>query len=73
MTTQVLQQSPVSLFADPDLLLTSTQLAATLQVDERTLRNWRVRGDGPPWLGSSRMTRYRAAAVVEWMSGGDRG
>ena len=73
MTTDAPSQSPVSLFANPDLLLTSAQLAQTLQIDERTIRNWRTRGDGPPWLGSSRMVRYRAAAVVAWLSGDDRG
>jgi hypothetical protein len=71
-TTAQPSASP-SIFEAPDRLLKSDELSTIRGVDERTLGNWRSRGEGPPWLGRGRFIRFRAGDVVEWLRGGDRG
>ena len=52
-------------------LLTPEQVAEMLQVHPGTLENWRVRGDGPPFvkLGNKRRSavRYPRQAVEDWI------
>ena len=52
-------------------LLTPEQVAELLKVHPGTLENWRVRGEGPPFvkLGSKRRSpvRYERKAVEDWI------
>lgn len=51
-------------------LLTSDQLAERIGVAPGTVRQWRMRGEGPPFIKHTKkangMVRYRLADVVEW-------
>jgi predicted DNA-binding transcriptional regulator AlpA len=50
-------------------LLTEKDVAATLGLKPATLRNWRVRGEGPRFVRLSRRAiRYRRADVDEWVA-----
>lgn len=52
-------------------LLTPEQVAEMLQIHPGTLENWRVRGEGPPFvkLGQKRRSsvRYRKQDVEDWI------
>jgi hypothetical protein len=48
-------------------LLTPERLAAELDIDERTLANWRHRGGGPPFVKVGRFPRYRRIDVDRWL------
>jgi excisionase family DNA binding protein len=52
-------------------LLTPEEVADLLKVHPGTLENWRVRGEGPPFvkLGNKRRSavRYRRADVENWI------
>lgn len=52
---------------DAQTLLTSTEAAAFLQVAEKTLAKWRVKGTGPKFrrLGH-RTVRYLQADLIAW-------
>lgn len=51
-------------------LLPEKQAAKLLGLSDRTLRNWRVRGGGPPYVKvSPRCIRYRAADLEAWAAG----
>ena len=41
--------------------------AARVGVTAETLRNWRWRGDGPPYLKIGRRVRYRLVDLVEFL------
>lgn len=48
-------------------LINEDKAAKHLSVSKRTLRNWRVRGGGPPFVKiSARCIRYRAADLDAW-------
>ena len=55
----------------PTELLTPEQVADLLKVSTGTLENWRVKGDGPPFvkLGHKRRSpvRYRRKDVEDWI------
>lgn len=57
--------------ADPDDLLTPTEVAALTRLAPRTLADMRWRGGGPPFtkLGPSPKAhvRYRRGDVLDWM------
>jgi len=50
-----------------DTLLSTSQLAAYLQVPEKTVANWRYRGGGPPAVKVGRHIRYRSVDVDGWL------
>ena len=51
-------------------LLTEAQAARYLALSVFTLRNWRCRGDGPPFVKISRnAVRYRTQDLDVWVSG----
>jgi hypothetical protein len=54
-------------------LLTPAEAAEILRVAESTLRGWRTRGTGPPWLKIGRSVRYSRSGLVEWMNAQERG
>jgi hypothetical protein len=52
-----------------DDLLTSSELAGALKVSERTPENWRLRGDGPPFIRvGGRRILYRWRDVVSYLN-----
>jgi predicted DNA-binding transcriptional regulator AlpA len=54
---------------DSRRLLTEAAVAARLSLSPATLRNWRVRGFGPPFVRlSRRAVRYEAEVVDNWIA-----
>jgi hypothetical protein len=52
----------------PAQLLDTAQAALFLGgMGERTLQNWRVRGDGPAFLRVGRSVRYDPRDLAEWL------
>jgi len=61
--TAVSQSDPV----DADLLINETRAAELLNVNPRTLQQWRLRGTGPKFVRiSSRCVRYRYRDLMRW-------
>jgi predicted DNA-binding transcriptional regulator AlpA len=54
----------LSLSAPP--LLTEREVATLLAVSVKTLRNWRLNGQGPPFRKLSRLVRYAAEDLETW-------
>jgi excisionase family DNA binding protein len=48
-------------------LLTTEGVAAYLQVAEKTVRNWRSRGEGPSVVRVGGAIRYRKADIDRWL------
>jgi hypothetical protein len=42
-------------------------VAALTDLEVGTLRNWRVRGEGPPFYKAGRSVKYDLDEVVAWM------
>lgn len=57
--------NPVPLPLEP--LLTTTEVAAVLEIAPGTLENWRVQGKGPPYLKLYGHVRYSPTAVQAWV------
>lgn len=55
-----------------DPLLKSPEVAARLGIAVTTLRSWRVKNQGPPWLrfseGRRGKIRYRQSDVEAWLA-----
>lgn len=51
----------------PSELLDSKEAASFLRVTPRTLRNWRHRGDGPPYIKLGRAVRYTKKDLEDWI------
>ena len=49
-------------------LLTSLETASILRIDEKTLRMWRTKGDGPVWVKLGGRVVYKAADVEEFVN-----
>jgi predicted DNA-binding transcriptional regulator AlpA len=47
-------------------LLTSKQVAEHFKISESTVREWRVLGEGPPFVKISRSVRYRPEDIERW-------
>jgi predicted DNA-binding transcriptional regulator AlpA len=47
-------------------LFTERQVASLLSVSVKTLRNWRLNGQGPPFRKISRLVRYAADDLQAW-------
>lgn len=45
---------------------TTAELAAYLRVPEGTVRDWRLKGQGPPAFKFGRSVRYRIPDVEAW-------
>jgi len=54
-------------------LLDSAELAALLNVPERSLAQWAYRGVGPPYVKVGRHRRYRPEDVERWLERQTRG
>lgn len=50
------------------LLHTENQEAERLQLSERTLQQWRRRGNGPPYIKLGSAVRYDPALTDEWLA-----
>lgn len=48
-------------------VLTEEELAAMLEKDTRTLRDWRNKRIGPKWLNAGRTVMYRLSSLYEWL------
>ena len=53
--------------SQPPSLLDNDQAAQFLGLGRRTLENWRVSGDGPPFLRVGRSVRYSPADLEAWL------
>jgi excisionase family DNA binding protein len=51
----------------PDDLLSTAELAKVLGVHERTIRQWRADGTGPPVLWAGSVARYKWSEVEAWL------
>lgn len=51
----------------PDALMNTEELARLLNVPIGTIRDWRLRGTGPPGLKVGRHVRYRVVDVERWL------
>lgn len=51
----------------------AAEVAAHLQIPEKTLAEWRSRGVGPKYMRISRYVRYRWRDVDEWLASRVRG
>ncbi len=61
--TSVTDARPIS-----SALLTTAQAAQYLALGQRTLENWRCRGDGPAFVRLGRVVRYRVLDLDAWLS-----
>jgi predicted DNA-binding transcriptional regulator AlpA len=52
----------------PAALLDTVQAARFLGLGERTLQNWRVRGEGPAFLRAGRSVRYSPEDLERWLA-----
>jgi hypothetical protein len=50
----------------PERLWTPDDLSEFLTIPEKTLRQWRSKGYGPPWRKVGKHVRYEPAAVLAW-------
>ncbi|MEV6612142.1 helix-turn-helix domain-containing protein [Kutzneria sp. NPDC051319] len=50
-------------------LWTPEDLGMFLQLSEKTLKDWRYKGYGPPWLRMGKHVRYDSEAVLDWLEG----
>ncbi len=48
-------------------LLSETEAAQRLKLSTRTLRNWRVTGQGPKFVKVGRLIRYKIVEIEEWI------
>jgi hypothetical protein len=48
-------------------LLRTAECARFLKVSENSLRNWRRKGIGPPFIHIGNQTRYNKQAVLAWL------
>lgn len=53
-------------------LLNEKKAAAVLDVSDRTLQSWRLKGGGPPFLKLNGCVRYDAAALDAWIDSRSR-
>jgi predicted DNA-binding transcriptional regulator AlpA len=67
--TRAVEGTSPSVIVGAGGLLTEKDVAATLGLQPATLRNWRVKGEGPPFVRlSRRAVRYRRTDVDQWLA-----
>jgi hypothetical protein len=49
-------------------LLTESATAKLLSLSPRTLQQWRIRGNGPPFVRLGAAIRYDAEMVADWVN-----
>ena len=55
----------------PDNRVVANGAAKLIGVSQKTLRNWRSTGEGPPWTRAGQVW-YRVPAVLEWLDAQER-
>jgi len=50
-----------------DRLLDTDEVAEYLGIPSNSLKMWRYRRTGPPWLKLGRHVRYRLTAIERWL------
>lgn len=50
-----------------EILIRSAAAARMLDIREDTLRKWRAKGKGPPWVRMGGAVRYQAEDVKAWV------
>ncbi len=60
-------ETRVANFSLEDRLYTEVLAAGILCLNVRTLRLWRERGSGPPYLKLGRALRYRHSDLTAWL------
>ena len=71
MTNAKASRRETEVFSPNAEFITEKQAAKKLALAPRTLRNWRVRGCGPPFIRiSARCIRYRVSDIEAWASAG---
>jgi len=58
---------PGDALAAGEPLWTPDDLSGFLSIPEKTLREWRSKGYGPPWLKVGKHVRYEPDRVREWL------
>jgi hypothetical protein len=53
--------------ADPDALLTETEVGEILNLSARTLQAWRLRRAGLKYIQVGRAVRYRRRDLIAWI------
>jgi hypothetical protein len=56
----------VAVIGEP--LWTPDDLSRFLSIPEKTLREWRSKGYGPPWRKVGKHVRYESSAVPAWLN-----
>lgn len=56
---------------DPEIM-TEAQVSVYLEVPAITLKHWRYRGKGPPYIKVQRLVRYRLSDLRLWMDRNSR-
>jgi excisionase family DNA binding protein len=54
------------------MMLTQSEAAQMLRVSVRTLERLRVSGDGPTYIKTGRLVRYRQSDLDKWISDRER-
>ena len=55
-------------------LLDTLKVAEYLQLSPSTVRQWRTRGEGPPWIKlPAGGVRYESTALAAWVDSGRKG
>lgn len=58
--------------ATTPFMLTTAEVAKLLNISERTLEDWRLRGGGPRYIKVGRLVRYLYTDVVAFIERGGR-
>jgi excisionase family DNA binding protein len=51
------------------VFLTQNEVAELLRLPVRTVEDWRLTRNGPPWLKLGRHVRYERDDLLEWVKG----
>jgi predicted DNA-binding transcriptional regulator AlpA len=55
----------------PHRYVDENEAAAVIGFSVKSLRNWRWRGEGPPYVVRGRSVRYSNEKLFEWMEAGN--
>lgn len=67
--THPVSEADASMIDPGDIFYTQEQVSIMLGVATRTLKRWRLAGDGPRWHQYNHKTvRYRRRDVEEWLA-----
>lgn len=54
--------------ANRKIRLTEDDVAAIARVRPRTVKSWRDKREGPPWVSVGRTALYRHEALLTWLA-----